>query len=219
MFEEIFSGLKTGEQERFRMLCSKIMSRTYIIRDYYDKKEKRMIIHPDYRFIERNIELYRDYLEMAGWILRKDNSYGVIYVENIYGHNRVKLNKFSTILLLVIRLIFEENREEVNLKNEVVVKVNTIVSKMLTLNIIDRKPSYKDISDTMRILSQHNIIDKFEGRWEDPETKIIIYPSILFIIPSDKITRMSEIIDDPGTGENDTDQEYEEETADYTEDG
>ena len=181
-----------------------------------------MIIHPDYRFIERNQELYRDYLEISGWTLRKDNNYGVIYVENIYGYNRVQLNKFSTIILLIIRLIFEENREEISLKNEVVIKMSNIVQKMQTLNIIDRKPSYKEISDAMRIFASHNIIDKFGGKWENPDTNIIIYPSILFIIPNDKITKMNSILDQAkedilSKKEEDMDGTYDEDSEDEIE--
>jgi hypothetical protein len=61
-------------------------------------------------------------------------------------------------------------------------------------------------------LKNFNIIDKIEGRFEDPETQIIIYPSILFIVANDKIASIYEL-----TGEDDDD-DAESAAADMEED-
>ena len=39
-----------------------------------------------------------------------------------------------------------------------------------------------------------NIIQKVDGKFEDPETKIIIFPSILFAVTNEKITALSQTI-------------------------
>lgn len=198
LWENDYNRLNTTDRENFKKLCNYLMARTYVVRDFYDPKEKRMRIHSDYRFIERHLELFRSYLEFAGWTLHKDNTYGVIQLDSIYGYNRLQLSKFTTLILLTLRLMFEESREEVSLRNEVIIKVNGLVQKMITLNLLDKKPSYKDLTESLKLLAQHNIVSKTAGKWDDPETTLIILPSILFVIPSDRISAIGEAL---ATGE------------------
>lgn len=189
-----FEKLNNTEKDTFKRLVNLILAKTFVIRDYYDKVEKRMRVHSNYRFIERHFELFVDYLSYSGWKLHKDNNYGVIHLNSEYEYNRTGFNKFTTLVLMTMRLIFEENREEISIRNEVVVGVNSFVQKMLTLDMIKKKPSAKDLVDALRTLLKFQIIEKIEGRWEDPDTNIIILPSILFILSNEKIKELSDLL-------------------------
>lgn len=194
MWNELYQKLNNSDREEFRRLLNLLLSRTFIIRDVYDSREGMMKINPEYRFVERNYELFIDYLSYAGWILQKDGNYGVIALGNEYEYNRVRLDKNTTLILYTLRLIFEEEREKVSLRNEILTTTGQMVHKMITLGITAKKPSDKDLADGLRQLSRHNIIEKIEGRWEQADTKLLILPSILFVITNEKISRMYETL-------------------------
>ena len=51
-----------------------------------------------------------------------------------------------------------------------------------------------DIKTALSNLAKFNFIQKVDGKFEDPETKIIIFPSILFAVTNEKITALSQTI-------------------------
>ncbi len=193
MIDELYEKLTNSEKEEFKRLLNLLLCRTFIIRDIYDLKEDRMKINPDYRFIERNFSLFLEYLGYSGWVMEKDNTYGVISLNNSYDYNRVKLNRITTLILYILRLIFEEEREKVFLRNEIKTTTGEVIRKMLNMGLINKKPSDKDLIDSFRQLSNHNITAKIDGSWEDGNTGLIIYPSILFVLTNEKISRIYEM--------------------------
>ena len=195
MWIENYEKLSNSEKEEFKRLANLLLSKTFITRDYFDAKDAMMKINSEYRFIERNFELFSTYFSYSGWEIRKDNQYGVISVENIYGYNRLKLDRFSTLILYTIRLIYEEERERVSLRNEIMTTTGQIIHKTITLNIFKKKPSDREISEGLRLLSHHGLIQKMSGVWEDADAKILILPSILFVVSNEKISRIYELLD------------------------
>ena len=43
MFEEEFEKLYESEKEEFKRVCNYLLSKTFVLRDVYDKQQKRMI--------------------------------------------------------------------------------------------------------------------------------------------------------------------------------
>ena len=195
MWIENYEKLSNSEKEEFKRLTNLMLSKTFITRDYFDLRDAMMKINSDYRFVERHFELFSGYLFYSGWDVRKDNQYGVISVENIYEYNRLKLDRFATFLLYTIRLIYEEERERVSLRNEIMTTTGQIIHKMLALNLMKRKPSDREIAEALRLLANHNLIQRISGPWEGADTKILILPSILFVVSNEKISRIYELLD------------------------
>ncbi|HHW71376.1 MAG TPA: DUF4194 domain-containing protein [Clostridiales bacterium] len=194
MWLEEFERLTNSEKEEFKRIANLILSRTFIIRDIYDPKDNMLKINAEYRFVERYFQLFSDYLSYSGWTIYRDNNYGVIALENIYKYNRMRLNKNTTLMLYTLRLIFEEEREKVTLRKEIMTTTGQLIHKMLTIGLIDKKLPNKDIANGLRTLSYHNIIEKLEGVWEDPDTRILILPSILFVVTNERISKMYETL-------------------------
>ena len=46
-----------------------------------------------------------------------------------------------------------------------------------------------------RVQAQFRIIEKFEGLWEDAGTRLMILPSILFVVSAEQISNMEKLID------------------------
>lgn len=206
MWNELYEKLTNSEKEEFKRLLNLILSRTFIVRDLFDSKEEMIKVNSEYRFVERNFELFVDYLGFGGWTLEKDTNYGVIALGNTYEYNRVRLDRNTTMILYTLRLIFEEEREKIALRSEILTTTGQIVQKLITLSLVKKKPSDKDLNDALRQLAYHSVIQKIDGSWEDAECKILILPSILFIVTNERISRIHEMLDPEDNGENGADQ-------------
>lgn len=99
MFEEKYNNLTGAEKENFKRITSLLLNRTFMVNRFYDKNQGAFRSNSDYRFIDRNIDLFREYLEIAGYRLLKDSNYEVIYIENEYEYNKKRLDKNTTIFL------------------------------------------------------------------------------------------------------------------------
>ena len=124
----------------------------------------------------------------------KDSNYEVIYIENEYEYNKKRLDKNTTIFLYGLRLKFDEDRESVKLNTDTIVSVSDIIKTLIDVGAFNKKPSDMDIKAALSNLAKFNIIQKVDGKFEDPETKIIIFPSILFAVTNEKITALSQTI-------------------------
>ena len=194
MLVEKYNDLTNAEKDNFKRVVSLILAKTFIVNRIYDKSQKTFKSNADYRFIDRNIELFREYLELAGFRLVKDSNYEVIYIENEYGYNKKRLDKNTTIFLYGLRLKFDEDRESVKLNIDTIVTVSDIIKTLMDVGAYNKKPSDLEIKTALSNLINFNIIQKVDGPLEKPETKIIILPSILFVITNEKITRLSQSI-------------------------
>ena len=217
MFEEKYNNLTNFEKDNFRRIISLMLSKTFIVNRIYDAKQNTFKYNSDYRFIDRNIEVFRDYLEIAGFRLIKDNNYEVIYIENEFGYNKKKLDKNTTIFLYGLRLKFDEDRESLKLNTDTIVTVSDIINKLIDVGAYNKKPSDIEIRTALSNLISFNIIQKVEGILEKPETKIIILPSILFVITNEKITALSQSINTLEENIEEDDEEKEEALGDEEE--
>ena len=96
MFEQDYNALYESEKEEFRRVANYILSKTFIVRDVYDKQAKKMITSSEFLFMERYYDIFENYLSIAGWKLTKEPIEGIYWVENIYGQNKAKFDSFST---------------------------------------------------------------------------------------------------------------------------
>ena len=194
MFIEKYNELTNAEKENFKRVLSLILSKTFIVNRIYDKNQKMFKSNVDYRFIDRNIELFREYLDIAGYRLIKDSNYEVIYIENEFGFNKKRLDKNTTIFLYALRLKFDEDRESVKLNTDTIVTVSDIIKTLIDVGAYTKKPADIEIRTALSNLISFNIIQKIDGILEKPETKIVILPSILFVITNEKIKSLSHSI-------------------------
>lgn len=211
MFEEIFEKMNMAEQESFKRLVNWLLAHTYLLQDSYIFEDHMKRTNPDYLFVERHFEIFQEYLGYAGFCLERDSNYGVIFLTSVYDFNRVKFDKVTTLLLYVLRLIYEEEREKLSLSSDIFITTGDLVHKMISLGVMKKKPSNILLRDSLRMLNRFRVIEKVEGLWEAADTKLLILPTILFIVTNERISNMYQLIDEEGQTE---DEETEADAAD-----
>ena len=201
MFESEFEKLNMTEQEAFRRIVNWLLAHTYLLQGNYVFEDNMKRTNPDYLFVERNFELFQNYLEYAGFRLERDSNYGVIFLSSSYEFNRIKLDKATTLMLYVLRLIYEEEREKLSLSRDIFTTTGDLVHKMISLGVIRRKPANLTLRDSLRTLNRFRIVEKVDGPWENADTRLLILPTILFIVTNERISNMYQLIDDEEEGE------------------
>lgn len=195
MIDTLYEQLNLIERERFQKIVNQLLGKTFIVNNVFDENKSTSVMNPDYRFIERNLELFRSYLELGGWKLERNDNYEVIYITSQFGYNKMHFDKFTTIILYILRLMYDQKRENINLTEHVVVKVNEVISTLNEIGAYDKKrPSLIEIKTALRTIARFNIIQKIDGVYENPETNLIILPSILFAINAESIAKINENI-------------------------
>ncbi|MCL5981106.1 MAG: DUF4194 domain-containing protein [Firmicutes bacterium] len=186
------------DREQFARVANLLWQKTFLVREEVDARSRNMVINRDYRFLERYSQLFREYFRLTGWDIQLDSHFGVVALYNRLGYNHRRLDKQSTYFLYVLRLIYEEQLEKLTLRKEVTTTVGRVVEKMFHLALLDRKPADKQLREGLAALRACNIIDRLDGPWTHPETRIIIYPSILLLVSNEKISELYAMLEASG---------------------
>ena len=192
MWSETYEALSNYEKGEFRRICNYLLSHTYIVRDVYKPDKQWTEPNTDYRMVNRLFECMREYFFVSGWKLEKDDNYGVISLMNEFDHNRLRIDRFTTLFLYTSRLIYEEGREQGDNLNIVRTDTGAIVEKMRLLGLLEKgKTTQKERLEAQRALAHFNIIQKTESTaWSSDGNGVLIFPSILSIISNQDINDM-----------------------------
>ena len=194
MFEQDYNNLYESEKEEFRRVINYLLSKTFVVRDVYDRVAKKMVTSSEFLFMEKYYDIFENYLSIAGWKLNKEPLEGIYFVENIYGQNKAKFDSFTTYILLALMITYEENAPITTLGNSVITTTYDVISKMQILGLITKKPSKEQFRIAFRKLEQFNIILRLNTSADVELLKIMILPSIHHVIDYDKLKELCEYI-------------------------
>jgi hypothetical protein len=107
-FATEYAQLSAGEQALFAEAARRLLAEGLIWRG--DEGDTRT-----YAFLLRRRELVAEYLQVAGWELRHDERAQVFQAAHRDGAHRRRLSRDTTVWLLIMRLIYAEKRERVEL--------------------------------------------------------------------------------------------------------
>jgi hypothetical protein len=109
----------------------------------------------------------------------------------------LRIDKFTTLFLYTLRLIYEEEREKINNYRNVRTETQAVVEKMYSFGLLPGgKTTIKERIEAQRTLAHHNIIQKIEGKWEPDGNHLIVFPSILHIVSVQGINDMLQELED-----------------------
>jgi len=206
VWSETYETLSNYEKGEFRRICNYLLSHTYIVRDVYKPDKQWTEPNADYRMVNRLFECMHEYFSVSGWKLEKDDNYGVISLINEFDHNRLRIDRFTTLFLYTCRLIYEEGREQGDNLNIVRTDTGSIVEKMRLLGLLEKgKTTQKERLEAQRTLAHFNIIQKTESTaWSPDGNGVLIFPSILSIISNQAINDMMSELEGLRTEDADT---------------
>lgn len=184
---ELLENMLQKDRNEFRRVCNKLMSICFICRKNENTKG-------DYYFILRNRSVFQEYLEVLGYTLEINEEYGVIQLVNRENYNHLNLKLYDSIILLILRILYDEKKRELSL-TDVVVNLGDIQEKYISLKIRDKQIDKTTMNNALRLFRRFNLIELLDRELTQEESRIIIYDSILMAVRVEDIKRTAELID------------------------
>ncbi len=203
---EILEGLSQKDQEQFRRVCGKLLSSCFICKRNENTKS-------DYYFIMRFREPMEEYLGVLGLSLEISEQYGVVQLASREGLGHANLKLADSIILLILRILYDEKKRELSL-TDVVVNVGDIQEKYLSMKVRDKQIDKTTMNNALRTLKRYNLVNLLDRDMTQEDGRILIYDSILMAVRVEDIQKVSELIDKYRKGGSKADEAVEENPAD-----
>ncbi len=183
---ELFEGMLQKDKDEFRRVCNKLMSTCFICRQNADTKS-------DYYFILRQKPVFLRYLDVLGYTLEINEEYGVIQMVNRENYNHLNLKLYESIILLILRILYDERKRELSL-TDVVINVGDIQEKYLSLKIREKQIDKTTMNNALRLFKRYNLVGLLDRDLAKEEARIVIYDSILMAVRVEEIKRAHDMI-------------------------
>lgn len=203
---ELFEGMLRKDQDEFRRVCNKLMSCCFLLKRN-DKTKS------DYYFVLRERTVFENYLGILGYSLEINEEYGVVQLVNTENYNHLQLRLVDSIILLILRILYDEYKRQLSL-TDVVVTVGDIQEKYLSLKIREKQIDKTTMNNALRLFRRYNLIETLDKNMMQEDARILIYDSILMAIRVDDIRKVSEMIDHYRKGEPEYHEEIDEDSPD-----
>lgn len=202
----LLEGMLQKDQDEFRRISNKLINVCFVCKQNQSAKS-------DYYFILKYREKFENLLGTLGYRIEINEEYGVIQLTNAMNMNRQNLKLYDSIILLILRILFDEKKRELSVSDEVIVTLGDIQDKYLSLKIRDKMIDKTTMGNALRLLRRYQLIELLDSDLRNEESRILIYNSILMAVRVEDIKHVYEKIEsyrrgklkDEETDQNETD--------------
>jgi hypothetical protein len=188
-FADEYNQLGPGEQAQFADAVRRLLTDGLLWRE--DESDRR-----HYHFCVRRMTMLRDYLRVAGWEFTHDERLGIVHVAHSEGAHRHHLKREETIWLLLLRMLYAEKRErlEVTLTRYPLTTVSEIAQRYAEFfpgQTVRKKGS---LEDALRKLYGFKLLRAAGGgvpRVNDADQLIELLPAFEIVVPGDEISTLA----------------------------
>ena len=174
-----------SQKEKFRLSANKLLNKCFVLKRKEDTKN-------DYIFIRHEKELFTGYFDLLGYDIIINEDLGLISLKNQQGTGRISLTKIQGILLLILRLLYLEKRNDIaSSSEEVTVLMQDIRAKF---DILKSKQKLDKTTEreAIALFKRYNLIRALDADITQGDARIEIYPSVLMAIPAEGINALYE---------------------------
>lgn len=183
---DLFEGMPQKDKDEFRRVCNKLMSTCFICKQNADTKS-------EYYFILRQKPVFQRYLDVLGYTLEINEEYGVVQLVNRVNYNHVHLKLYESIILLILRILYDEKKRELSL-SDVVINIGDIQEKYISLKIREKQIDKTTMNNALRLFKRYNLVALLDKDLSQEDSRIVIYDSILMAVRVEDIKRVSDMI-------------------------
>jgi len=178
-----FQKLTETEKEKFSRICNKILDKNFIIRQKESDKE-------DYFFVVGHLTLFQNYFMLMDYMVTHYEADQIVALSTEANRNRTRLRRNDTIMLLVLRLLYQKKSKEATQLNQILVSVKDIQEELDRTSLFKGKIPKTELQTTMRMLKSYSLIDFQSSNLINDDTRVEIYPSLLRVVNIDDMTKL-----------------------------
>lgn len=126
-------------------------------------------------------------MEILGYRPEVNEEYGVIQLSNPQNFNRLNLKLYESIIMLILRILFDEKKREISLSDEVIVNLGDIQDKFMSLKIRDKMIDKTTMRNALFLFRRFRMIELLDKDLANEESRVLFYDSILMAIRAEDI--------------------------------
>lgn len=172
---DILNGMLQKDRDNFSRICNRLLSSCFLCK-------RNETIRLDYYFVTKYKEKFAECFALLGYRLEINEEYGVVQLTNPQNYNRYNMKLFESVLLLILRILYDEKRRELSTTEEVIVNVGDIHEKFLSLKIREKMIDKTTFRNAISTLKRFQIIEILDTSLTEEESRIIIFDSILMAV-------------------------------------
>ena len=182
---ELLEKMLQRDRDEFKRICNKLLSHCFLCKANEAGRA-------DYYFILKYRKEFQEYLSVLWYRLEINEEEGVIQLTNPQNYNRVNLKLMESVILLILRVLYDEKKRELSISDEVMVNLGDIQDKFLSLQIRDKMIDKTTMRNALSLFRRFQLIELLDRDLGNEESRIIIYNSILMAVRIEDIKQAYE---------------------------
>ena len=182
---ELLEGMLQKDKDEFKRICNRLLGTCFICKGNQTSRS-------DYYFVLKYRDRFRSYLDVLGYRLEINEEYGVIQLKNPQNYNHLNLKLFESIILLILRILYDEKKRELSASDEVIVNLGDIQDKYLSLKIRDKMIDRTTMRNALSLFRRFQLVETLDKDLSNEESRILIYDSILMAVRVEDIRQAHE---------------------------
>lgn len=188
-----YQELLDEEKNELTEAIKTLQSQTFILERKYDKKTERYIPNKVYRTCERHLDFLKEYFKIADVEVVENRQFGIIFIrtQNLQGD---KLSRLTTIFILLLKLIFDEQMTTASNSIYVYTTLNEVYDKIQLFRLWNGKSiSPTEVRKTIAVLKKYQVIEVIDDIGDlDGDTRLIIYSTVNLLFDGQAIESIIE---------------------------
>ncbi len=175
----IITSLPEKSARDLPRVVNRLLGQTFLYRDKEEDKD-------DYYFVHRHRLACESALELTGFSLLHDDYHNIFQTLSVFSYCRARYKLDETLLILVLRKLYEEHSERLSLAQDPVVTIGEVREEYRTITGKERDLGITQYEQLLRRLRSMGLLDTLNGRTidvHDAEARLRLRGSIRMILP------------------------------------
>jgi len=160
-------------------IVNRLLGQTFLYQDVDSDKD-------DYYFVHRHRAVFEGLLELTGFNLLHDDYHRIFQVVSEYGYSRDRFKLDESLMIVVLRKLYEEKIEHLSLANDPVVTIGEVREEYRTITGRERDLGVSQYEMLLRRLRSLGLVETIDGRnidVRDGEARLRLRGSVKLILP------------------------------------
>jgi len=160
-------------------VVNRLLGQTFLYQDVEADKD-------DYYFIYRHRAVFEGLLGLAGFNLLHDDYHRIFQVVSEYSYTRARYKLDESLMILVLRKLYEEKLEHLSLASDPMVTIGEVREEYRTITGKERDLGIIQYEALLRRLRSIGLIDTLDGRnidVRDSDSRLRLRGSVRMILP------------------------------------
>lgn len=185
-----YDELSTAEKNKVREVMNSLLVHTFINSTVYSKQLGVFIPNDEYAAADKYFEVIKETMDRLGFETLQDTMANVIYISDFPAGARNRIDKDTTMLLLVIyQLKSEAERDGNNSGNMKSITIKELEERMVALGLWKKIPSQLAVAKCLRTLVKFRFLEK-DGPLTNLDTRLFLMDNINLMINRENMSAL-----------------------------